>query len=52
MTDTAEETGAGGAGGPAPTLAEATATLTAPGQMFEIEELTIQIGRASCWGRV
>ncbi|HEX3839178.1 MAG TPA: class I adenylate-forming enzyme family protein [Acidimicrobiales bacterium] len=28
--------------GPAPTLAEATATLTAPGQMFEIEELTIR----------
>ena len=50
MTDTAEDTGtaatAGASGptdaGPAPTLAEATATLTAPGQMFEIEELTIR----------
>ncbi|MGH9096066.1 MAG: AMP-binding protein, partial [Acidimicrobiales bacterium] len=42
MTDTAEDTGAADAAGPAPTLAEATATLTAPGQMFEMEELTIR----------
>ena len=43
MTDTAETAEASPSNpGPVPTLAEATATLTAPGQMFEMEELTIR----------
>jgi long-chain acyl-CoA synthetase len=43
MTDTAEGAEiAEGAEAAVPSLAEATATLTAPGQMFEIEELTIR----------
>jgi long-chain acyl-CoA synthetase len=46
MTDTAEGADTAEATatepGPPPSLAEATASLTAPGQMFEMEELTIR----------
>jgi long-chain acyl-CoA synthetase len=43
MTDPVEQPiDPSGAERPIPTLAEATATLTAPGQLFEMEELTIR----------
>jgi long-chain acyl-CoA synthetase len=41
MADSAEQPDTS-AGAPIPTLAEATATLTAPGQGFEMEDLTIR----------
>jgi long-chain acyl-CoA synthetase len=43
VTDPADhETNMDGAPGPTPTLTEVTATLTAPGQLFEMEEVTIR----------
>jgi len=51
MPDPAEPQPKASTGGPTipPTLAEATATLTAPGQGFEMEDLTIRGVRTRTW---